>query len=181
MGLLVLISGISGSGKTTIANSITNNRIVTHTSRDIREGEMNGRDYHFVPRKQFLTLLEQGEFVEHNVYSSNFYGTSRTEFESRLKEDVAVAVVDYNGHKFFKEFYQNSISIFIDTDFEAAIVQMKQRGDTSEVIQDRIQLYEKESNGKSEYDYIVENINGKLDDTIETVRHIILKHIKKQS
>lgn len=81
---LLCIMGLSGSGKTTVGNILLANKIpkiITHTTRDERISELDGKDYWFVSREEFAEI----PMIESDVYAGNFYGTSRKEIEKNSR------------------------------------------------------------------------------------------------
>ena len=96
---LLCIMGLSGSGKTTVGNILLANKIpkiITHTTRDERIGELDGKDYWVVSREEFA----ETPMIESDVYAGNFYGTSRKEIEKKFKNNNLVfEVVTYSGYQ----------------------------------------------------------------------------------
>lgn len=119
-GMLVILSGPSGSGKDTIirawadANPLVE-RVITCTTREPREGEVNGVHYHFLTREQFEQKMMRGELLEQElVYTQTMYGTPRESVERLLDEGrIAVLNVDVNGAKAIKRLYPNAITVII--------------------------------------------------------------------
>lgn len=101
-GILLLVSGPSGSGKTTLCRRLAQSGAahysVSCTTRAPREGEVNGRDYHFLDRAQFEADLAAGEFLEHAEVHGNFYGTLRSEVQTFLEQGKDVVMdIDVQG------------------------------------------------------------------------------------
>jgi len=88
-GILLVVSGPSGSGKTTLCRRIAGegeaHYSISCTTRPPRPGEINGKDYHFLSREQFLSKLETGEFLESAEVHGNLYGTLRSEVVQHLQ------------------------------------------------------------------------------------------------
>ena len=97
---MILLTGPSASGKTEIAKVLSKlygiKKVVTHTTRPMRIGEIQDVDYHFVSKEEFLALQEENYFVETTFYNNNYYGTSKKEIA-----DDKVLVVDPNGKNAF--------------------------------------------------------------------------------
>lgn len=109
--VLIVLSGPSGVGKSEICNNLTKcmpsiKRIVKFTTRQPRENEVDGVDYHFVKREQFDKLVMSGEFLEHSTVNDNFYGTLKIDVSKTLATGTdAIVIVDVNGAKMISAFY----------------------------------------------------------------------------
>ena len=102
-GLMLVLSSPSGAGKTTIARRVLDEdeRVassISHTTREQRPGEVDGKDYHFVDKKTFSRMREQGAFLEWAVVFDNYYGTTRGPVEEALSAGRDVLFdVDWQG------------------------------------------------------------------------------------
>lgn len=101
--MIIALLGASGSGKSTLENELANKygyeKIVSHTTRKQRVGEVNGKDYHFIDNETFMEALERGLFAEYEEYSQNrFYGTLKSDYTSGNK----VVVLTPNGFRQLK-------------------------------------------------------------------------------
>jgi guanylate kinase len=118
-GKLVVISGPSGSGKTTIAREIMRRNpsltfSVSATTRRKRENEIEGRDYFFLTREEFLKRVEEGGFVEWEELYDDYYGTLKSEIERAMANGRHLLFdVDVNGALSIKRQYPGSLLIFI--------------------------------------------------------------------
>jgi Guanylate kinase len=171
--LLVLVSGCSGSGKTTIMRNVMDNEIISFTTRSPRQGEIDGKDYIFISENQFQQYLINNELIEHTQYGGNFYGLLKSEIDYKLSLGNAFAIVDYNGVKQLKKLYDNVLTIFIYTDKEYAIYNMQNRGDSDEFIRKRMETYDEEITNLLYYDEVVTNYPNELEQAIEDVKNII--------
>ena len=137
---IIVLVGASGSGKTTLAKYLEEKygipRLVTTTTRQPREGEVFGVDYHFVTVTEFQRL----EKVEYNIYNANFYGLTKREVDDKLMaHDVVCVVLEVNGLKALKKFYPNEVlSVCLEVSLDDMYQRMKQRGDSLEAIAERI-------------------------------------------
>ena len=101
-GILLVVSGPSGSGKTTLCRRIANERethySISCTTRPPRQGEVHGRDYHFLSVEEFTRRVESGDFLEHACVHGNHYGTLRSEVIGYLEKGMDVVMdIDVQG------------------------------------------------------------------------------------
>ncbi len=108
--LLISVTGPSGTGKDAVIRSLlamdtTIRRFTTATTRAPRPGEVDGQDYHFLPRETFLAKLAAGEFLEHNpTYHGNLYGTLRADVEGVWAQGAdAISDININGVRAFRQ------------------------------------------------------------------------------
>ena len=118
-GNTYIISGPSGSGKDTILKEVLKIRSdvffsISHITREMREGEIEGEKYHFISCEEFKNELANGVFLEYNEYSGNFYGTPKAPIEEHLAAgDDVVIECDVNGANALRRLLPDVISIFI--------------------------------------------------------------------
>jgi guanylate kinase len=116
--LLFIVSSPSGAGKTTLTNRLLQ-RVsgltfsVSHTTRKSRQNEIDGREYHFVTRDQFVARIEQGDFLEWAEVHGNLYGTSRSELERSKDNRGVIFDVDHQGARQIKSRLSDAVSVFI--------------------------------------------------------------------
>ena len=101
-GILLLVSGPSGSGKTTLCRRLADedeaHYSISCTTRSAREGELNGKDYHFLSKEDFTARIAAGELLEHAEVHGNFYGTLKSEVLERLEKGTDVVMdIDVQG------------------------------------------------------------------------------------
>jgi guanylate kinase len=163
MGHLVVISAPSGAGKTTVIKELVrilpgSTRLVSTTTRPPREGENNAVDYFFIPREQFITKIQNGEFVEYNYYNGNYYGTEKYELDRALKMSRYVLTpMDVNGkaHLDLIDFFHTSFFLLPDTR-EVLRERLIKRGDMSaEDMEERLKIADREMERAKNYDYTV--------------------------
>jgi len=120
-GDLFIVSSPSGGGKTTLIRRLLENPpgaplhfSVSHTTRPMRAGELDGREYHFVTAETFQRMVQNDEFLEHNEVHGHIYGTSREEVLPHLAagEDV-VLDIDVQGTRDIQSAYPQAVTIFI--------------------------------------------------------------------
>src|SRR5690606_29470186 len=118
-GTLYIVSAPSGAGKTSLVKALIDSmpqvRVsVSHTTRNIRPGEVDGVNYHFVVREQFQAMLEGGEFLEHAEVFGNLYGTSQRWLEQTLAEGYDLILeIDWQGAQQVRRLMPQARSIFI--------------------------------------------------------------------
>ena len=139
MRKIFVLVGPSGSGKTTLGEylkSLGIPELVSHTTRRMRKGEIDGVTYHFINKEEFDSI----EKVEYSEYAGNYYCLSKKEVENKLsKHNRVFAITDINGMKQVKEKYpEETISIFIEVTTNEMINRMMVRGDSEENIAKRI-------------------------------------------
>lgn len=167
--LILIISGLSGAGKDTVINRLKEispvdfHFVVTCNTRKKREGEIDGKDYHFITREKFLDMIKKGEMLEHSVVYDDLKGVPRFEIEKALeKEKDIILRLDYQGMRKVKAIYPEAVSIFIiPPDAEAWIARLRARNtDSEESLQLRIQTAVEELKNIDSFDYVL--INGDI-------------------
>ncbi len=164
-GTLYIVSAPSGAGKTSLVKALIdampNVRVsVSHTTRAMRPGEVDGVNYHFVAREEFLARMEQGEFLEHAEVFGNLYGTSQRWLEQTLAEGFDLILeIDWQGAQQVRHLLPQARSIFILPPTQEALRQrLTNRGqDSDEIIERRMREAVSEMSHYVEYDYLVIN------------------------
>lgn len=156
---MIILVGASASGKTEVAKMLGKlfqmRKVITHTTRPMRENEKDGVDYYFVTREEFLNLKKMNFFVETTEYNDNFYGTSRKELE-----DNKVLIVDPNGlQSFLKLKDERVISFFMNATKETRRLRMIKRGDKIEDAIKRIATDDQKFNDSAmnTCDYVIDS------------------------
>lgn len=182
---ILIISGPSGVGKSTICKRIFNNKnlnlvpSISFTTRPIRNGEINGVDYNFVSVDEFKNMIVHDDLIEYIKFQDNYYGTSKNQCLKVLNDSNhhLILEIDVIGAEAFKNQFEKVVSIFlIPNSFETLQNRIKKRGaETPEQITARMHKATSEMMEKSKYDYQV--INNDLDATVEQVIRIIKQEI----
>ena len=166
-GSLFIVSSPSGGGKTTLIRRLLANPpgdpvrfSVSHTTRPRRDGELDGREYHFVTAAQFEAMARNTEFLEHNEVHGNFYGTARSEVLPRLAagEDV-VLDIDVQGARDIRAAHPEAIAIFIVPSSAAELERrLRSRGlDGEDAIRKRLINAAKEVAQADAFQYVIVN------------------------
>ncbi|AZZ43823.1 guanylate kinase [Pseudomonadaceae bacterium SI-3] len=164
-GTLYIVSAPSGAGKTSLVKALLDAQpqvrvSVSHTTRPMRPGEVDGVNYHFVSREEFLQRLEHGEFLEHAEVFGNLYGTSQRWLEQTLNEGFDLILeIDWQGAQQVRRLMPQAKSIFILPPTQEALRQrLTNRGqDSDDVIETRMREAISEMTHYVEYDYLVIN------------------------
>lgn len=171
-GDLFIVSSPSGGGKTTLIRRLLASPpggeplrfSVSHTTRPRREGELDGREYHFITATEFERMSRHAEFLEHNEVHGNFYGTAKSEVLPRLAagEDV-VLDIDVQGARDIREAYPEAISIFIVPSSASELERrLRRRGlDGDDAIRKRLINAAKEVAQADSFQYVI--VNDDLD------------------
>jgi guanylate kinase len=176
MNTLFAITAPSGSGKTSIMRSVMTNEVVSFTTRPMRDGEKEGVDYLFITPTKFGELKADGQLIEETCYSGNYYGITAEELEKKIKKGNAFVIVDHHGMEQLKRIYPNVVTIFIKTAKEDCMKNMFNRGDSLANIQKRLRTFEIEQSKRIEYDYVVTNVYGKKNETVNIISNIIYSY-----
>ncbi|MBQ8379170.1 MAG: guanylate kinase [Oscillospiraceae bacterium] len=172
-GTLYVVSAPSGCGKGTILAEVfkRNSNVfysVSATTRNPREGEIDGVNYHFLTREKFLELVDNNGMLEYAEFCGNMYGTPRKAVEEKLSEGYDVILeIETKGAKQIKEKMPEAVMIFIlPPSVNELRRRLNKRGtETEEVIEKRVSEAEGEIRQAYDYDYVM--MNGELSDAID--------------
>jgi guanylate kinase len=182
-GRLIVISGPSGVGKTTLCQHILKSRAdiwfsISATSRPRRQGEADGREYIFLTREKFQDWINKGDFIEHAVVHGNYYGTPRKPLENRLEKGQHVLLdVDVQGAKNLMELYPDGIYIFLIPPDLVELEQrlLKRKTEADKAIKDRLLRAQEEMAYRHDYKYVIEN--NDLGETVNRILQILDQEI----
>jgi len=162
----IVIAAPSGSGKTTIVNKLLKEKklnlsfSVSATSRAPRNNEVDGLNYFFLSKDEFIKRIENKEFIEwQEVYENTYYGTLISELENSLEKNLIFDIDVYGGLNIKKKFSKQTITIFIKppsiNELEARLIDRNLDSESS--VKTRISKAKDEMLLADKFDYIVEN------------------------
>ena len=179
-GILIVVSGFSGSGKGTLMKELMRQYperyalSISATTRAPRVGETDGVEYFFKSREEFLAMIEAEELVEYAEYVGNFYGTPRAYVEEQLNAGRDVILeIEIQGALKIKQRFPDVLLLFV-TPPSAAELRNRLIGrgtETTEVIDARLARAREEAEGIEEYDYLI--VNDVLEDCVQMMHGII--------
>ncbi len=179
---IIIISAPSGAGKTTIVKHLLYvfpqlGFSVSATSRKIRQGEKNGREYYFVHSAEFEQMIEDGKLLEwQEVYPGSYYGTQVSEVE-RIATNAQFPVFDVDvvgGLNIKKMYGANALAIFIKPpSYEILESRLRSRAtDSEESLQKRLLKAKWELSFEKDFDIII--VNNRLDDAFEQAEKLVI-------
>ncbi|MCF2489498.1 guanylate kinase [Dyadobacter sp. CY347] len=186
-GKLIIFSAPSGSGKTTIVRHLLKKYpnllafSVSASTRERRDHEVDGKDYYFLPKKEFRERIANNEFAEwEEVYAGNYYGTFKTEIERLWDEGKQVLFdVDVKGGLKLKEIYRESaLAVFVKVSSEAEIIRrLSERGtETEKSLETRLGKVRYELSFEDKFDVVL--VNDDLDETLKKAEALVLDFIQ---
>ena len=179
--LLIIISGPSGVGKDSVLRSMKTRGlpfhfVVTTTTRTPRPEEVNGRDYFFISKEEFARMIDNDEFFEYAIVYKDYKGNSKKQVHDALVcgQDVIMRL-DVQGAATVRKLAPEAVLIFLTTQSEKELVdRLKSRKtDAAEDLSLRIATAQQELKRAVDFDYVVVNADGRLEETVDTVIAII--------
>ncbi len=186
-GLLVIISAPSGAGKDTIIHRLLEVMpeaaiYVTATSRPPRQGEVPGTDYFFYTPQKFVEAIEEGLFLEWSMVHDDYKGVRKDALGQTLRDHpIVILKPDPQGMRKLKAKLPDALTIFImPPSLESLRRRLERRGtETPESLELRLRNAQIEMAAAPEYDHVVVNEDGKVDETVEKIRQIIGREAKR--
>lgn len=180
-GSLIIISGTTCAGKGAVIDALLQRNqnlslSISYTSRAMREGETDGKEYYFITKDEFERKIENDEFLEYAyVHNSNYYGTPKAEIKELLdKGQDVILEIEVQGAQKVKEMFPETILIFIMApSMEEVKRRIKARGkENNEQIIKRFQTAYKEINEIPKYNYVV--VNDEIENAVKKIEAILL-------
>jgi guanylate kinase len=180
--VLVLISGPSAVGKDTIARGVIEKRpddfyfVVTATTREARDGEIDGYDYFFVTHDKFARMIDNDELLEYAVVYNDYKGVPKQQIIDALESNKNVIMrVDVQGAATVRELIPDVVTVFLTTPTEEELIGRltERKSETAEGINLRVATARKEMMRLAEFDYCVVNADGKQDQAIDRILSIV--------
>jgi len=178
---IFIISGPSGAGEDSVITGLKDyfplEKILTTTTREMREGETNGVQYWFISKEEFITRRDKGEFIEWaEQYNGNLYGVTVQEVDRvRSAGKIGIWKIEYKGVMTVKEKFPEIKSIYIAPPSLEILKQriMKRDKVSEEFINERMEYTKEWMQHENIYDFKVVNEEGKLDEAVKKVVDII--------
>jgi len=196
-GKMIILSSPSGAGKTTLVKKISKEKnykiSISHTTREPRSNEVDGEDYFFISEEKFQILIKKNAFLEYANVFKNLYGSTKDQVIKNLENGHNVLFdIDWQGTQQIKKQTLNYklVSFFIlPPSREVLLQRLISRGESKDnIIQMRMQQFDKDVLHWAEYDYVVVNedlnkcyndIIGYLENSLDYNKSSIEKHVKK--
>ncbi len=179
--LLIVISGPSGAGKDSVIRRMKElgvplHFVVTMTTRPPRPGEENGKDYIFVSEEEFEKLLREGGFLENAVVYGHRYGVPKEQVKKALESGKDVVMrVDVQGARTLRRLAPEAVFIFLIPSSEEELVRRLRARSTEDekALELRLSIAREEMKSLEEFDYVVVNADGRLDEAVQKIMAII--------
>lgn len=177
-GSLFVVAAPSGAGKSSLVNAVLASDVnlvlsISYTTRALRPGEVQGREYHFVNREAFIAMREHGDFLESAEVHGHFYGTSRKWIEAEMQggRDI-VLEIDCQGAAQIKRMFADVVSVFVLPPSRAELERrLRDRGTDSDAeIARRMANANDEMRRAGEFDYVIINANfSQAQDALQSI------------
>lgn len=179
--LLIVISGPSGVGKDSVLQGLKQRGlpihfVVTATTRPRRANETHGIDYFFVSKEEFARMIDKDELIEYAIVYNDYKGIPKQQVREALRSGKDVIMrLDVQGAATVRKLAPEAVLIFITTASEEELVERlkKRKTESAEDLSLRIATARQELKRVEEFDYVVVNEDGRLEQTIQTVVSII--------
>lgn len=185
--MLVILSGVAGSGKDTIKKELLKRmqNVITmpsYTDRIPRQGEENGKIYNFVTTEEFERKIKNGDFYEFSVHHENYYGTAKKILDENIKNGkIIVKDIEVNGTENLLKIFKNKfkiVTIFLRVPKQELKRRLKNRVEKASLkeIELRLNRFDYEESKIGMYDYVIKNDD--LEKTVQIIMAIIENEYK---
>ncbi|WOL12575.1 guanylate kinase 2, chloroplastic/mitochondrial [Canna indica] len=180
--LILVVSGPSGVGKDAVIKRLLEVRegihfVVTATSRPQRPGEVDGKDYFFVTKEEFVSMIERDELLEHALVYGDYKGIPKQQIREYMGKGFDIILrVDIQGAATLRSILGGSaVFIFLVAESEEALVKrlVSRKTETAEMLLVRVATAREEVRHMKEFDYVVTNAEGKLNNAVKLMESII--------
>lgn len=180
--LIVVISGPSGVGKDAVIKRLREVKenihfVVTATSREKRAGEVDGKDYYFVSKEEFLSMIERNELLEYALVYGDYKGIPKQQIRDYMAKGCDIVLrVDIQGAATLRKILGNAaVFVFLVAESEEALVKrlIGRKTETRETLLVRIATAREEVRHMKNFDYVVVNREGELESSVKLVESII--------
>ena len=184
-GMMIVLSSPSGAGKTTLTKKIQKNNLnfhisISHTTRQPRSNEIDGKDYYFVTKNDFNNLVKNGSFYEYAVIFGNYYGTLKDPVINLLSQGQNILFdIDWQGTQQLKKIKNLPLlTIFIlPPNIHSLKARLLQRSENKKkVVEQRMSKFSQEISHWNEYDYVV--VNDDLEKCYSKILKILISEKK---
>ena len=184
-GILVILSGPSGSGKDTVLNKLCEcdpdvKVSVSMTTREKRDDEIDGVDYYFVTKEYFEKKISENRMLEYAEYAKNYYGTPAEPVDEMLSQGKSVILkIEVQGAEKIRNRYDDVISIFLMPP-SLRVLEQRRRGrgtEDEETIQHRLFIAKEEIRKAYDYDYVV--FNDTVENAVADIKAILCAEKRK--
>lgn len=184
--ILIVLSGPSGAGKGTIAKKLVQRNpelvlSVSCTTRAPREGEIHGKEYYFIGKDEFKSLIDNNGLIEYSEHFENYYGTPKSLVEKSLKNKDVILEIDVNGGLKVREHFSDVVLIMIVPPSLEEVKNrlLKRNTESLEKINLRMERISYEMEKSKDYDYTV--VNDNLIGAVEKIEEIIKLEKNKEN
>jgi guanylate kinase len=175
-----VIIGPSGSGKTKVSEAVfpAKTKVISHTTRPKRTGEIEGKDYYFNTQAQFEALIKQQALAEYDYYQGHYYGVAIADLREKTSEHYAYDVLTLKGFQAIRTLFgAKVIPIFFDISKENVLARLEKRETDSQIIQTRLASYETEMKQKAllqQYPNVfMLDANQSFEDVVEQLKAVV--------
>ena len=179
---MIVLAGASASGKTEVAKELAKKygitKVITTTTRNMRVGEVNGRDYFFVSKEQFEQMLVDDKFVEHTIYNGNYYGSTKDQIAPNK-----CVVIDPAGLRAYIALNNPRIvTFFLDSEEETRFKRMLLRGDKEEDARRRLEhdRFAFKPGNVADVDYHVDSENFNIEEVTDYIYRKYLQRLEQR-